>query len=49
MRELGMAKQMTLPGGRVYQKREFNEPTGVTVFLIQFYIQFNSILIMMNN
>ena len=28
---------MTLPGGKVYQKREFNEPTGVTVFYFLIY------------
>ena len=31
VRELGRVMQMTLPGGRLYQKREFNEPTGVAV------------------
>ncbi|XP_046464567.1 RING finger protein nhl-1-like isoform X2 [Daphnia pulex] len=30
-RELGVVSPMTLPGGKLYQKREFSEPTGVAV------------------
>lgn len=36
-RELGVVSSMTLPGGKLYQKKEFSEPTGVAVRL--FYIQ----------
>ncbi|XP_032781467.1 RING finger protein nhl-1-like [Daphnia magna] len=30
-RELGVVSSMTLPGGKLYQKKEFSEPTGVAV------------------
>lgn len=31
VREVGLVSQMNLPDGKLYQRREFNEPTGVAV------------------
>ena len=36
-RELGAVSPMTLPSGKLYQKREFSEPTGVAVRGVGFF------------
>lgn len=37
IRELGAVSQMTLSDGKLYQKREFSEPSGVAVSSDKFY------------